>query len=98
MGVKDAIAKAKAYIRDIYADEQVTALTLEEVEHDPSTGAWIVTIGFSRPWSSPRTIVQEALENTAAVTILKRANKVVTMSEDGTVISMKNYAPRDAAE
>lgn len=98
MGVKDAIAKAKAYIRDFYADEQVTALTLEEVEHDPSTGAWIVTIGFSRPWSSPRTIVQEALENTAAVTILKRANKVVTMSEDGTVISMKNYAPRDAAE
>jgi hypothetical protein len=98
MGVKDAIAKAKAYICDIYADEQVTALTLEEVEHDPSTGAWIVTIGFPRPWSSPRTIVQEALENTAAVTILKRANKVVTMSEDGTVISMKNYAPRDAAE
>jgi hypothetical protein len=76
----------------------VTALTLEEVEHDRSTGAWIVTIGFSRPWSSPRTIVQEALENMAAVTHLKRAHKVVTMSEDGTVISMKNYAPRDAAE
>lgn len=98
MDVKEAIAKAKAYIRDIYADEQVTALTLEEVEHAPATGAWIVTIGFSRPWSSPRTSVQEAIENMAAVTNLKRAHKVVTMSEDGTVISMKNHAPRDAAE
>lgn len=54
MDVNEAITKAKQYVRDVYADEQVTAVTLEEVEQNPATGGWTVTIGFSRPWSSPR--------------------------------------------
>jgi hypothetical protein len=33
MDTKEAIAAAKQYIKNIYADEQVTNLGLEEVEH-----------------------------------------------------------------
>jgi len=96
MDVKEAIAAAKKYINDIYADEQVTNLGLEEVEHIMSAGNWIITIGFSRPWSTPRTRAQEVLENLGAVSPLKRSYKVITMADDGTVLSMKNREKADA--
>jgi hypothetical protein len=98
MDVKEAIATAKRYVEDIYADEQVTALTVEEVEYLPSAGNWLITIGFSRAGSAPRTRAQEVLENMGAFTNLKRSEKVVTISDDGAVRSMKNYIPPDAAE
>lgn len=98
MEVKEAIATAKKYVKDIYADEQVAALTVEEVEYIPSAGNWLVTIGFSRAWSAPRTRAQEVLENMGAFTNLKRSEKVVTIADDGAVLSMKNYIAPDAAE
>ena len=90
MDVKEAIATAKQYIRDIYADEQVTNLDLEEIEHLPSSGNWAVTLAFSRPWNTPRTRAQEVLENLGAMSSLKRAYKIITIADDGTVTSMKN--------
>jgi len=73
MDVKEAIATAKSYVKDIYAEEEVTNLGLEEIEHLPQAGKWIVTLGFSRPWNTPRTRAQEVLENLGAVSPLKRA-------------------------
>jgi hypothetical protein len=43
MDVKQAIATAKSYIKDIYAEEDVTNLGLEEVEHIVQAGNWVVT-------------------------------------------------------
>ena len=97
MDVKQAIAAAKQYINEVYASEQVTNLGLEEVEHPQAAGNWVITLGFSRPWNTPRTRAQEVLENLGAVSSLKRSYKVITMSDDGTVLSMKNRG-RDAAE
>jgi uncharacterized protein YdeI (YjbR/CyaY-like superfamily) len=91
----EAIAAAKKYISEIYADEQVTNLGLEEVEHAVSTGNWIITIGFSRPWSTPRTRAQEVLENLGAASPLKRSYKVITLTDDGSIISMKNREKMD---
>ena len=90
MDVKEAIAAAKKYISEIYADEQVTNFGLEEVEHPLSAGNWVITVAFSRPWNTPRTRAQEVLENLGAVSQLKRSYKVITMADDGTVLSMKN--------
>jgi hypothetical protein len=98
MDAKQAIAAAKAYLSDIYADEQVTNLGLEEIEHLPMDGGWLITLGFSRPWNTPRTRAQEVLENLGAVSSLKRSYKIISMAEDGTVISMKNRVRADAAE
>lgn len=97
MDVKEAIAAAKRYLSEIYADEQVTNLGLEEIEHNTATGNWLITLAFSRPWNTPRTRAQEVLENLGAVSSLKRSYKVITMTDDGTVLSMKNRA-RDAVE
>ncbi len=90
MDVKEAIAAAKDYITEIYAEEQITNLGLEEIEHLASDSNWVITVAFSRPWNSPRTRAQEVLENLGAVSALKRSYKVITMSNDGTVLSMKN--------
>jgi uncharacterized protein YdeI (YjbR/CyaY-like superfamily) len=98
MDVKEAIAAAKSYLRDIYADEEVTNLGLEEVEHVQQPGLWVVTLSFSRPWNTPRTRAQEVLENLGAGSPLKRSFKVVTIAEDGTVVSMKDRVRADAAE
>jgi hypothetical protein len=98
MDVKEAIAAAKTYINEIYADEQVTNLGLEEIEHPAEDSNWIITLAFSRPWNTPRTRAQEVLENLGAVSALKRSYKVITMDKDGTIISMKNRERADAAE
>jgi hypothetical protein len=41
---------------------------------------------------------QEVLENLGAVSPLKRSFKVVTIADDGTVLSMKDRVQADAAE
>jgi hypothetical protein len=91
MDVKEAVVAAKQYISEIYADEHVTNLGLEEVEHLPGEGHWMVTLGFSRPWNTPRTRAQEILENLGAFSPLRRTFKVITIGGDGSIISMKNH-------
>jgi hypothetical protein len=95
---KEAIAAAKKYLNEVYADEQVTNLGLEEVEHIPASGNWAITLAFSRPWNTPRTRAQEILENLGGVSSLKGSSKVITIADDGTVLSMKNPQRADAAE
>jgi len=97
MDVKQAIAAAKQYVNEVYAGEQVTNLGLEEIEHPMAAGNWVVTLGFSRPWNTPRTRAQEVLENLGAVSSLRRSYKVITMTDEGSVVSMKNRAT-DATE
>jgi uncharacterized protein YdeI (YjbR/CyaY-like superfamily) len=98
MDVKEAVEIAKNYVREVLADEQITNLGLDETEHEQATGRWIITIGFSRPWNTPRTRAQEVLENLGAVAALRRSYKVVTISENGDVISMKNRAWTEATD
>ena len=97
MEVQEAISAAKKYVSCVYADEQIANLSLEEVEHVPPAGAWAITLAFSRPWNTPRTRAQEVLETLGAGTSLKRSFKVVTIADDGTVLSMRDRH-RDAAE
>ena len=50
MNVKEAVRAANKYIIELFADEEVQDLGLEEVIFDETTNAWKITIGFSRPW------------------------------------------------
>jgi hypothetical protein len=96
--VKEAVAAAKNYISELYADEHVSNLGLEETEHDERNGIWLITLGFSRLWNTPRSRAQEVLENLGAVSSLKRSYKVIAVSDGGNIISMKNWPRPDAAE
>lgn len=86
MDVRDAVIKAKDWVRDILADENVSNIGLEEIERDEAEKVWHVTIGFSRSWNGPR----NALSTLADAFPSKRAYRVITVSEpDGEIISMK---------
>ena len=49
MDVKQAVKLAKDHIADLYRDEEILNVGLEEVELDDER-VWRITIGFSRPW------------------------------------------------
>ena len=50
MEVKEAVALAKQYLRDVFSEEKIDNLGLEEVEFDDAQHVWSITLGFSRPW------------------------------------------------
>ena len=50
MDVKEAVRTAKAYLVDLFEDEQITNVGLEEVLFDEESAVWRITIGFSRSW------------------------------------------------
>jgi len=54
MEVKQAVALAKSYFADVFAEEQIADLGLEEVQYDEPKDEWIITIGFNRNWSKEK--------------------------------------------
>ena len=50
MDVKDVTRTAREYITDLFSDEQITNLGLEEVVYDVDSEQWRITFGFARPW------------------------------------------------
>ena len=81
--VKEAAKAAKAYVVDLFADEHIEHVGLEEVRFDDIAGAWEITIGFSRPW------------NRLGMTFLpdpaNRSYKIVCINdEDGRVMSVSH--------
>ena len=91
LNVKEAVSTAKAYVADIFSDEQPSNIGLEEIVFDEGKGAWKITIGFSRPWNS----VKNALTTLTGDAGVRRTFKVLTISnDDGEVLSITS---RDAA-
>lgn len=85
MDVKEAARAALEYVSDLFAEEQIGDLGLEEVEMDDRTGQWRITVGFSRPWE----------RTGGAMSVISgqprpRSYKVLTIDSDGTVVSLKN--------
>lgn len=86
MNVKEAVSAAKQYIQELFADETITNLGLEEVEFNESMKEWQVTIGFSRPWDR-----LGGLSGLATYPNQMRSYKVVRISnETKSIISVKN--------
>ena len=85
MDVREAAKIAKAYVADLFADEGIANVGLEEIELGP-TGIWKVTVGFSRPWDH---------SGLAAITHgqkgLRRSYKVLQIrNSTGNVMSVKD--------
>ena len=90
MELKEAIQRAKDYVGDLFADEAISNVSFEEVEFDKKRNAWAITVAFSRIWNRPQTKSQEVLALLGSAMSLKRSYKVVTISKDGDIISMKD--------
>jgi hypothetical protein len=50
--VKHVVRTAVAFVKDVYSEEKITNVGLEEVRSEE--GVWLVTVGFSRPWDYPK--------------------------------------------
>lgn len=84
MDVKTAVQSAKSYISDLFSEEQIRNVGLEEVEFDEAAKEWRVTVGFQRPWDTtgaiPKVVFGEA-----------RSYKVVCLRDaDGQVIFVRD--------
>jgi len=93
MEVKEAVALAKQSIREVFAEEPMIDLGLEEVEFDDSSNNWLITFGFSRPWDDLKT--PNPLVSVIGRGIPKKRDyKVVRISDsEKKMISVKNREP-----
>ena len=92
MNVKEAARLAKDYVADLFAEEAINNVGLEEIELGSDRRFWEVTIGFSRPWDHG---------GLATVTLgqkgLRRSYKVLLIDDDdGTVASVKDRILRES--
>lgn len=49
VSVKEAVAAAIAYVKELYEGVSLRDLLLEEIEYSNASDKWLVTIGFSLP-------------------------------------------------
>ena len=83
MNVKQAVAIAKEHIAELFGEEEILNLGLEEVELDDE-GFWRITIGFSRPWNRNAGAVLSGENSRSYKIVLLRNN-------DGHVMSVKDW-------
>ncbi|CAN7430413.1 hypothetical protein LJR231_002796 [Phyllobacterium sp. LjRoot231] len=85
MNVKEAVKIAKEYAAHIFEEDGMSNFGLEEVEYDVDHDEWLITVGFSRPWSSSR----NALSAITGEASPKRLYRVVRINAKGDVLSVK---------
>jgi hypothetical protein len=83
MDVKEAVKLAKEHVLDLFAEENISNLGLEEVEYDNNAQEWIVTLGFSRPWDEPR----NTLASLAESNLPHRSYKIVRIYDQSEMVS-----------
>lgn len=87
MDVKEAIGKAKTYVAETFSDDKPRNIGLEEVRFDDRRNAWLITIGFSRPWDTTKPFAGVLAKDID----LNRTYKVVRVDDqNGSVISVTN--------
>ncbi|CAH2601406.1 conserved protein of unknown function [Rhodovastum atsumiense] len=85
MEVKEAVAAAKACVRELFVGESIANIGLEEVAYDEAAGQWHVTIGFARPWEMSIGLMTVQGQGTS------RSYKVIAISDrDGRVVSVRD--------
>ncbi len=79
MDVKEAVRMAKEYVGQLFADEGIKNVGLEEVVFDDAADEWKITIGFSRPWD--RAVGTGTMTAVLGGARLERSYKVVRVDD-----------------
>jgi hypothetical protein len=86
MNVQEAVSAAKIWVTEVFKEEHISKLGLEEVVHDESERVWRITLGFSRVLNSDLEI-----PNILKMLPSPRFFKVITVKEpSGEVVSMRD--------
>jgi len=90
MDVREAAQTARKYVADVFADDQISYIALEEVEFDEGSDIWRITLSFLRPTGtlSNLELLAPGLNRGENV---RRSYKIVNVADDsGRVISVKH--------
>lgn len=89
MVATEAVQAAKDHILELFKDEKIARVGLEELEFRAEDAMWEVTIGFERLWQSDS---PARLGNVLLPPPQKRDRtyKTVCIRDDGTVVSLKH--------
>ena len=90
MDVRAAARTAKAYIAEVFADEDIDEVGLEEVDFDDRSNLWKITISFLRPRGEMDRFQAAATGYPAGTPTMRRSFKVVNIDDtSGSVTSLK---------
>ena len=91
MDVRAAARTAKAYIAEVFADEDIDELGLEEVDFDDRANLWQITVSFLRPRGEMDRYQAAASGYPAGTPTMRRSFKVVNIDDgSGSVRSVKH--------
>jgi hypothetical protein len=97
MDVRSAVTAAKKFLGEIFTDEQICNVRLEEVEHDDSSNNWLITLGFNRILPIRQGLISAIGVNIEPI-LEPREYKVVRISDPGgQLVSIKNRESIDAS-
>ncbi len=87
MEVREAVVSAKQHVVELFGDENIVNIGLEEVVFDEDADKWKITIGFSRPWDRKNPLATTFTEAGRS----DRSYKVLCINDaDGKVESVKD--------
>ena len=89
-GVKAAAREALRFAREVFSDQDIEDLLLEEVRYDELSGEWDITVGFGR---SVGMVLPDWLQGSTSA---GRVYKVVRVGADLRAKEVRNWVP-DAA-
>ena len=98
MDVKESARAAKHYVADVFSDEGIRDVRLEEIELDDA-GIWNITVSFLRPAEAPEQPERPVTEQLALgigflrMPALQRSYKIVDIDDgSGRVRAVKHRA------
>jgi hypothetical protein len=84
ISLKEAVKAATEFVADVFADQQIAGLRVEEVEFDEGDGCWQITISFVRS-----TIPSAAVAAFLGAETGRAYKTVAVRASDGKVLSVK---------
>jgi len=87
-----AVATARKYFDQFFADQVIENVLLEELDYDEGSGHWLVTIGFDVGRKAIRQPNQNALAvfSQQVVTPIREARLFEIVDADGSLDQMRN--------
>ena len=90
MDVKQAAQTARKYVADVFADDGISYIALEEVAFDAGSDVWKITLSFLRPTGTRNSLEVIAPELSPGKNV-RRSYKIVNVDDQsGRVISVKH--------
>ena len=84
MDIKEAVKTAKQHVVELFEDEGIYYVGLEEIKFETDSHEWLVTVGFERRWDrTPGPISAMLVPNT------KRTYKLVRIDDkNGEILAL----------